>query len=69
VDDALAGGLVERLGGGRQRGGRGSGVAGLGGRADAPDSRLQGGTDRDVALTRLLVGLDPLELGLDVRHA
>jgi hypothetical protein len=69
VDDALAGGLVELLRGDLERGGCGGGVTGVGGGADAPDNRLQRGLDRDVALTRLLVGLDPLLLGLDVRHA
>src|SRR5215207_11041386 len=69
VDDALARGLVERLAGGRERGRGSGGVAGLGSGADAPDGRLQGGLDGNVALTRLLVGLDPLHLGLDVRHA
>jgi hypothetical protein len=69
VDDALAGGLVQRLAGGPQRGDRGLPVPGVGGRAETPDRRLQGGLDRHVALTRPLVRLDPLDLGLDVRHA
>jgi hypothetical protein len=69
VDDALAGGLVERLAGGREGDCRGVLVPGLSSRAETPDLRLEGGLDRDVALTRLLVGLDPLDLGLDVRHA
>ena len=69
VDDALAGGLVQLLGGDLEGRGRGRGVTGVGGGADAPDRRLQGRAHRDVALTRLLVGPDPLDLGLDVRHA
>src|SRR4051812_38211342 len=69
VDDALAGGLVELLGGDLESGGRGGGVPGLGGGAGAPGGRLPRGLDRNVALTRLLVGPDALDLGLDVRHA
>ena len=41
---------------------RGSGLTGL------ADRGLQGGLDGLVAQPSLLVGLDPLDLGLDVRH-
>ena len=44
------------------------GVAGVGGLAELADRRLDLGLDRLVALGRDAVGLDPLELGLDVRH-
>src|SRR5918995_4703190 len=68
VDDALAHGLVE-LG---RRDGQGLlglvGVSGVGGLAELADRRLELGLDRLVALGRQAVRLDPLELGLDVRH-
>src|SRR3954447_16062012 len=63
VDDALAGGLVEGLAGDLERGAGSLCVPRGDGGADAPNGRLQGGLDRDVALPRLLVGLDPLDLG------
>ena len=37
--------------------------------AELAHLRLERGLDGLVAQARLLVGLDPLELGLDVRHA
>ena len=40
----------------------------LRGLAEPTSVRAQGGLDRLVALPRLLVGLDPLDLGLDIRH-
>src|SRR5918993_20846 len=68
VDDALAHGLVE-LG---RRDGQSLlglvGVSGVGGLAELADRRLELGLDRLVALGRQAVRLDPLELGLDVRH-
>src|SRR5690349_15043712 len=68
VDDALRDGLVELArGSALVLGGlldvtRGSSLTGL------ADRGLQGGLDGLVAQPSLLVGLDPLDLGLDVRH-
>ena len=45
------------------------GVAGLGGLAEPADRGAHGRAHRLVALPALLVGLDPLDLGLDVGHA
>src|SRR5690606_41376885 len=68
VEDALGDGLVELTrGDALVHGGlldvtRGSGLAGL------ADRGLQRRLDGLVAQPRLLVGLVPLDLGLDVRH-
>src|SRR3954471_9606756 len=68
VDDALRGGLVELLGREAQSfvglllvAGRDRGVGGA-------NSSLELALDRLVALLRLLVGTDALDLRLDVRH-
>src|SRR5690606_24874847 len=45
------------------------GVACLGGLAELPDGGPRGGLDGLVAQAALLVGLDPLDLTLDVGHA
>ena len=68
VQHALAGGLIELLRGGREGGGRCGGIA-----AGDGFSRLaNGGSDFTlhsfVALLRLLVGADALDLRLDVCH-
>src|SRR5215472_1696003 len=69
VDDALAHGLVELAGGEAQRDGRLIDVARLGGLAELAHVGTQLGLDGLVALARLLVLLDALNLRLDVRHA
>src|SRR6476646_6685046 len=68
VDDALRDGLVQ-LGGRRLQGVLGGVlVAGVGGLAELADPGAKLALDRLVALGGLLVGLDALELLLDVRH-
>src|SRR6185437_7876889 len=69
VDDALGHGLVELAGGGPHRGGRLLDVAALDGLAELAHVGAELGLDRLVALVRLLVLLDALDLRLDVRHA
>src|SRR5207302_9887358 len=68
VDHALADGYVELAGGGLQERGRLLGVTGLSSLAELADRGLQRRLDRLVAQAGLLVRLDPLDLGLDVRH-
>src|ERR1700761_5694862 len=69
VDDALGHGLVELAGGGPHRDRRLLDVAGLDGLAELPHVGAELGLDGLVALARLLVRLDALDLRLDVRHA
>src|SRR5215207_9492982 len=69
MDDALARGLVQLARRVLQGGDRLVPLTRVGGLAEAADRSLQRRLDRLVAQPRLLVGLDALELGLDVRHA
>src|SRR6202023_748299 len=69
VDDALGHGLVQLAGRDAQRARRLLDVAGLDGLAELPHLGAELGLDRLVALVRLLVRLDALDLRLDVRHA
>src|SRR5690606_35783643 len=69
VDDALARGLVQRARRGALQLDGLLGVACLGGLAELPHGGTHGGLDRLVAQAALLVGLDPLDLTLDVGHA
>ena len=68
VDDALGDGLVQLAGGGLEVLERGVLVSGLDGLAHAAHVGLELGLDGLVAQAGLLVGLDALDLGLDVRH-
>src|SRR6201995_1353742 len=69
VDDALGHGLVKLAGGGPHRDRRLLDVAGLDGLAELPHVGAELGLDGLVALARLLVRLDALDLRLNVRHA
>src|SRR5690606_29322332 len=68
VDDALGDGLVELAGRGPQELLRLVLVARIGRLAALADPGAQLALDRTVAQGALLVGLDPLDLGLDVCH-
>src|SRR5262249_13979154 len=68
VDDALGDGLVELARGDARGLDGGVLVAGVGSLTELADEGLQLGLDGLVALMTLLVLLDPLDLGLDVRH-
>src|ERR1700722_12671609 len=69
VDDALGHGLVQLAGREAQRACRLLDVAGLDRLAELPHVGAELGLDGLVALVRLLVRLDALDLRLDVRHA
>src|SRR5471030_983461 len=68
VDDALAHGLVELGRGDLERVRGSSGVAGVGRGPELADPRAELALDRLVALGAYGVGLDALELGLDICH-
>src|SRR6185295_12926936 len=68
VDDALADGLVELDRGDLEGAGSGRGVTGLGRSLELADPGAELALDRLVAIGADGVGLDALELGLDICH-